>query len=118
MGFMISKNGWSETDLSMAMSNFTLSAGQYHVQANSFSLSALGRTWSNSPQYRIVPNDDHQTVVFQTNASSTDASQGYTGQGPESEGYLTNYQDQQPFQGAVLQVSSDPSGQWTWLRRT
>lgn len=115
MGFMISKNGWSETDLSMVMNNFTLGAGHYHAQANSFSLSALGRTWSNSPQYHIVPNDDQQTVLFQTNPSSTYASQGYTGQGPGSEDYLNNYQDQQPFHGAVLQVSYDPDGQWTWF---
>jgi len=116
MGFMISKNGWSENDLSMVMNNFTLGGGHYHAQANSFSLSALGRTWSNSPQYHIVPNDAQQTVLIQTDSSTTTyANQGYTGQGPSSADEFNNYQNQGPFHGAILQVSYDPKGQWTWF---
>jgi hypothetical protein len=113
-GFMISKNGWSETDLSLVMNNYTLGGGHYHAQANSFSLAANGRVWSNSPQYHIVPNDDQQTVLIQTISGSTYASQGYTGQGPSSEDYYNNYQGQTPFHGAVLQMTYDPSGNWTW----
>ena len=87
IGFAISRNGWNQNDLSVVMNNFTLGGGHYHAEANSLTFSALGRVWSNPPQYHVVPGDAQQQISILTYPGTTDASQGYIGQGPSSYDY-------------------------------
>ena len=115
VGFAISRNGWKQDDLSLVMMNFTLGNGHYHAEANSFTLSALGRVWSNPPQYHVVPGDAQQQISILTYPGATDASQGYIGQGPSSYDYLHNQSTGGPFHGVLLEVSEDPNGLWTWF---
>ena len=116
-GFAISRNGWDQNDLNLVMNNFTLGGGHYHAQANSFSLSALGRVWANPPGYHIVPGDAQQQVLIQVHPGATDASQGYVGQGPGSYDYATSPGgfDGSPFHGALLQVTEDPNHLYSWF---
>ena len=116
-GFAISRNGWDQNDLSLVMNNFTLGGGHYHAQANSFSLSALGRVWATPPGYHIVPADAQQQVLIQVHPGATDASQGYVGQGPGSYDYATNPAgyDGHPFHGVLLEVREDPNHLFSWF---
>ena len=116
-GFAISRNGWDQNDLSLVMNNFTLGGGHYHAQANSFSLSALGRVWATPPGYHIVPADAQQQVLIQVHSSATDASQGYVGQGPGSYDNANdpNGYDGHPFHGVLLEVTEDPSHLFSWF---
>ena len=117
IGFAIARNGWNQNDLSLVMNNFTLGNGHYHAQANSFTLSALGRVWSNPPQYHVVPGDAQQQISILTYPGTTDASEGYIGQGPSSYDYGHNETVGVggPFHGVLLDVLEDPNGQWTWF---
>ena len=115
VGFAISRNGWNQTDLSLEMMNYTLGNGHYHAEANSFTFTALGRVWSNPPQYHVVPGDAQQQISILTHPGAADASQGYIGQGPSSSDYLHNTSSGGPFHGVLLDVSEDPNGQWTWF---
>ena len=115
IGFAIARNGWNENDLSLVMNNFTLGGGHYHAEANSFTFSALGRVWSNPPQYHVVPGDAQQQISILTYPGTTDASEGYIGQGPSSYDYGHNESVGGPFHGVLLDVSEDPNGQWTWF---
>ena len=117
IGFAIARNGWSENDLSLVMNNFTLGNGHYHAEANSFTFSALGRVWSNPPQYHVVPGDAQQQISILTYPGTTDASEGYIGQGPSSYdyGHDETVGVGGPFHGVLLDVSEDPNGQWTWF---
>ena len=115
LGFAISRNGWSQDDLSMVMMNFTLGNGHYHAEANSFTLTALGRVWSNPPQYHVVPGDAQQQISILMHTGATDASEGYIGQGPSSYDYLHDQSTGGPFHGVLLGVLEDPSNQWTWF---
>ena len=116
-GFAISRNSWDQNDLNLVMNNFTLGGGHYHAQANSFSLSALGRVWANPPGYHIVPGDAQQQVLIQVHPGAPDASQGYVGQGPSSYDYATNPNgyDGTPFHGVLLQVTEDPDHLYSWF---
>jgi hypothetical protein len=121
-GFAISRNGWRDTDLSLVFNNFTLGGGHYHAEANSFSLFALGRVWSNPPSYHVVPNDAQQSVLIERFPGSTDASQGYIGQGPGSYDYIADLNPAQqtdqpgtPYHGVLLEVREDPGQLWTWF---
>jgi len=116
-GFAISRNSWDQNDLNLVMNNFTLGGGHYHAQANSFSLSALGRVWATPPGYHIVPADAQQQVLIQVHPGATDASQGYVGQGPGSYDYANdpNGYDGQPFHGVLLEVTEDPSHLFSWF---
>ena len=115
LGFAFSRNGWSQNDLALTFMNFTLGNGHYHAEANDFSLSALGRVWANSPGYHIVPGDAQHSVLILTAPGSTDASEGYSGQGPTSRDYLNSNPTGGPFHGVVLDVSEDPNHLWTWF---
>lgn len=120
VGFAISRNGWNEGDLALVMNNFTWGGGHYHAQANAFALFAQGRIWANPPGYHVVPGDAQSQVLIQLYPSATDASQGYVGQGPGSYDYATDVYNGSdnpggPFHGVLLDVTEDPSGNYTWF---
>ena len=114
-GFLISRNSWNENDLSLVMNNFSLGNGHYHAEANSFKLSALGRAWANPPGYHVTIGDDQQQVLIETHPGATDASEGYTGQGPGSYDKAANNGIGGPFHGVYVDIEEDPNQLWTWF---
>jgi hypothetical protein len=113
-GAAVTRNSWSENDLSLYFECRADVQGHMHAEANNFSLYALGRPWSTPPGYHVTINDASATVLIQAPELAADpATEGYLGESP-SAATITTTRNQFPTPpGKFLEATEDPAGQWT-----
>jgi hypothetical protein len=114
-GAGVTRNSWSENDLSLYFECRPDVQGHMHAEANNFSLYALGRAWASPSGYHITFNEAASTVLIQDPAlAATDTvTEGFVGQSPSSS---TTSQTRGQFPtppGKILEATEDPAGQWT-----
>ncbi len=114
-GAGVTRNSWSENDLSLYFECRPDVQGHMHAEANNFSLYALGRAWASPPGYHVTFNEAVSTVLIQNPAlAATDTvTDGFVGQSPSSS---TTSQTRGQFPtppGKILEATEDPAGQWT-----
>ncbi len=112
-GAAVTRNSWSENDLSLYFECRADVQGHMHAEANNFSLYALGRPWSTPPGYHVTINDASATVLIQDPALVSDpATEGYYGESP-SAATITPTRSQFPTPPAkFLEATEDPAGRW------
>ncbi len=114
-GYGVTRNTWSDNDLSLYFESRPDVQGHMHAEANNFSLYALGRAWASPPGYHITVNESASTVLIQDPAlAATDTvTGGFVGQSPSS-ATTTQTRDQFPTPpGKFLEATEDPAGKWT-----
>lgn len=116
-GIVALRSGWKEEDMRLLFDAGWAPAGHQHAEKNSFAFHALGRTWSMSPGYHVVPANYQTGILIQDPAyASCPLTEGYVGQSPSDVPEGSSYPKCFPTPPAKLvEVRDGPDQLWTLI---
>jgi hypothetical protein len=110
VGVVVARSGWGETDTALYFDDGWYHTGHMHAEKNSFSFFALGRPWTISPGYHVVPSNLQSSVMIQDPAWAKDPlTEGYVGESPSESPKGSPYPACFPSPpGKLIEVTESP----------